>query len=84
MKKTKLELLEKCSSLQKELLSIMPKTTHKLFLEVWHGKKSPSRAINAFCLECTGYSRQRITECYARNCPLHRYRPYKEADSNNG
>ena len=76
-------LLKKCTPVQKMLLSRMPKTTHRLFLEVWHGNKSPSRAINAFCLECTDYIRQEVAECEAINCPLHRYRPYKAVDNNN-
>lgn len=40
-------------------------------------KISPLRAIRAKCLDCSGGSRQEITLCPVKECPLHPFRSGK-------
>jgi len=52
----------------------------KLLDEIDSGKrKSPLKAIRAFCLMCVGYNSDEVAECTANNqketrCPLYKYR----------
>lgn len=51
---------------------------HRGVLRAAYEKRaSPRKAIQAFCLQCLGYSPEAIRECSARACPLWRYRPYQ-------
>lgn len=45
--------------------------------KAYAGTASPSRAIRAMCLECTGYDRATIRACTGYSCPLWAYRPYQ-------
>ena len=56
------------------------KSITKLLDEIDTGKrKSPLKAIRAFCLMCVGFSSDEVKECTANNqketrCPLFKYR----------
>ena len=56
------------------------KSIIKLLDEIDAGKrKSPLKAIRAFCLMCVGYKSDEVKECTANNqkdtrCPLFKYR----------
>lgn len=40
-------------------------------------KTSRAASLKLFCLECVGYVRADVTNCTARQCPLHPWRPYQ-------
>jgi len=39
------------------------------------GELSLRRAVNLFCLHCTGWEREEVKRCTAHGCPLWAYRP---------
>ena len=43
----------------------------------YDGVASPRAAIRAFCLSCTGDSRNAVRDCTSYACPLREYRPYQ-------
>jgi hypothetical protein len=43
-----------------------------------YGGQSKAAGVKAFCLRCTGYSREDVKDCTAYACPLWPYRPYQQ------
>jgi hypothetical protein len=35
-------------------------------------------ALNAYCYNCSGFTRSEVTKCTAVNCPLYHLRPWQE------
>ena len=58
-------------------LSQIPKAYKGIYKKAVQGK-SLRAAVNAQCLECTGWQRKEITLCTAKACPLYAIRPYQE------
>ena len=55
----------------------IPKAYRAVYEKAVSGK-SLRAAVNAQCLECTGWQRKEITFCSATICPLWMVRPYQE------
>jgi len=55
----------------------IPRAYRQTYKRAMSGK-SLRAALNAFCLECTGWQREEIKLCTAIDCPLFPYRPYKK------
>jgi len=54
----------------------IPKAYRAVYEKAVSGK-SLRAAVNAQCLECTGWQRKEITLCTAKNCSLYAVRPYQ-------
>ena len=59
--------------------SQIPISYQNIYLKAVTGKASPRQTIKAFCLECVGWAKNEITMCTGTDCPLYRYRPYRNA-----
>lgn len=47
--------------------------------EVWEEHPTSLRkAINAYCYDCSGFSRDEVKKCPVKKCPLWQVRPYQK------
>jgi hypothetical protein len=67
-------------------LNDVPDRFKNLMRDVYLGKPSLRRAINAKCVECCGFEdvHDRVGNCTTKRCPLWLYRPYQDRMQSEG
>ena len=59
-------------------LETAPPSAKSTLERAYEGKAPPRAAIKAFCLFCTGFSREAVKDCTGYTCPFWQYRPFVE------
>jgi hypothetical protein len=75
------DLLSRRQAKIKQRLSKIPQAYKRNYQNAVQGK-SLRAAVNAFCIECTGWQRNEIIFCTSLACPLYAVRPYQEGKQN--
>ena len=69
----------KRKAMMEKKLKDMPMSCRNIFKNACT-KNSKKTAIQAMCLECTGYDRKYIEKCPSLACPLWLQRPYQKGE----
>lgn len=59
----------------------IPVKFRPLFQRCLNKEASPRQAIKMHCLTCVGFETNDVANCRVERCPLHCYRPYQKASS---
>jgi len=72
--------MERLTERQEQFIQYAPPVYQGIVRNALEGTASKRRAIQAFCLSCTGFMREEVRHCTATCCPLYKFRPYVKHD----